>query len=100
MIRRQLSKKYKTEKKISNLLSQRMKKRKTTRVLHAHHIYSWNKFPKLRYERLNGVVMCIKCHNGFHRKYKFEALDKPNLLLEYVKDNKQIKEYIYSQKNF
>jgi len=42
--------------------------------------------------------MCIKCHNGFHRKYKFEALDKPDLLLEYIKDNKQIKEYIYSQK--
>ena len=76
------------------------KKRKTTRVLHAHHIYSWKKFPKLRYERQNGVVMCIKCHNGFHRKYKFDALDKPDLLLEYVKDNKQIKEYIYSQKNF
>ena len=76
------------------------KKRKTTRVLHAHHIYSWNKFPKLRYERKNGIVMCIKCHNGFHRKYKFEALDKPDLLLEYIKDNKQIKEYIYSQKNF
>ena len=70
------------------------KKRKTTRVLHAHHIYSWNKFPKKRYDRFNGVVLCIKCHNGFHRKYKFEALDKPNLLLEYLNGYKVVKEYI------
>ena len=70
------------------------KKRKTTRVLHAHHIYSWNKFPEKRYDKGNGVVMCIKCHNGFHRKYKFEALDKPDLLVEYLNGYKQVKEYI------
>jgi len=70
------------------------KKRKTTRVLHAHHIYSWNKFPKLRYEKKNGVVLCIKCHNGFHRKYKFEALDKPDLLVEYLNGNQRIQNYI------
>ena len=61
------------------------KKRKTTRVLHAHHIKSWKKFPKDRYDRSNGVVLCIKCHNAFHRKYKFEALNKPELLEEYLK---------------
>ena len=61
------------------------KKRKTTRVLHAHHIKSWEKFPKDRYDRNNGVVLCIKCHNAFHRKYKFEALEKPELLWEYLK---------------
>ena len=61
------------------------KKRKTTRVLHAHHIKSWDRFPKDRYDRNNGVVLCIKCHNAFHRKYKFEALDKPELLYEYLK---------------
>ena len=60
------------------------KRRKTTRVLHAHHIYSWQKFPKKRYDRSNGVVLCIACHNKFHRKYKFEALDKPELLEEYL----------------
>ena len=62
------------------------KRRKTTRVLHAHHIYSWNKYPNKRYERDNGVVLCIKCHNKFHRKYKFEALEKPELLKEYLKN--------------
>ena len=39
------------------------KKRKTTRVLHAHHIYSWNKFESKRYDRNNGVVLCKYCHN-------------------------------------
>ena len=61
------------------------KKRKTTRVLHAHHIYSWDKFPKKRYDFKNGVVLCKPCHNAFHRKYKFEALEKPELLDEYLK---------------
>ena len=70
------------------------KKRKTTRVLHAHHIYSWNKFPKLRYEKKNGVVMCIKCHNGFHRKYKFDALNEPDLLVEYLNGNQLVKNFI------
>ena len=74
------------------------KKRKTTRVLHAHHIFSWDKFPKLRYDRNNGVVLCWKCHNGFHRKYKFEALDNPKLLEEYIKDNSKIKKYIKENK--
>ena len=63
------------------------KKRKTTRVLHAHHIYSWEHFPDKRYERNNGVVLCWKCHNAFHRKYKFEALKRPELLKEYLKKN-------------
>ena len=49
------------------------KKLWTTRALHAHHIYSWDKFPKKRYDRNNGVVMCKYCHNGFHYKYKFEV---------------------------
>ena len=70
------------------------KKRKTTRVLHAHHIYSWNKFPDKRYTIKNGVVLCIKCHNTFHREYKFEALDKPNLLLEFLNNNEIVKDYI------
>ena len=64
------------------------KKRKTTRVLHAHHIKSWEKFPKDRYDRKNGVVLCKYCHDKFHRKYKFEALDKPELLWEYLNEKK------------
>ena len=62
------------------------KKWKTTRALHAHHIYSWEKFPDKRYEVSNGVVLCKWCHDGFHYKYKFEALEKPELLWEYIGD--------------
>ncbi len=64
------------------------KKRKTTRVLHAHHIKSWDKFPKDRYDRNNGVVLCKYCHDQFHNKYKKEALIKPELLWEYLKKQK------------
>ena len=70
------------------------KRRKTTRVLHAHHIYSWKKYPNRRYTAKNGVVLCIKCHNAFHRKYKYEALEKPKLLLEYLGKNKDVENYI------
>ena len=70
------------------------KRRKTTRVLHAHHIFSWSNFEKKRYDRNNGVVLCIKCHNAFHRKYKYEALKKPELLSEYLKEDKYLKEYL------
>lgn len=62
------------------------KRRKTTRVLHAHHIYSWEKFPDKRYDRDNGVVLCKYCHDTFHRKYKFEALKRPELLEEYLSE--------------
>ena len=61
------------------------KRLKTTRALHAHHRKSWDKFPTDRYDRNNGVVLCWKCHNKFHKKYKFEALTKPELLDEYLK---------------
>ena len=64
------------------------KRRKTTRSLHAHHIKSWEKFPKDRYDRKNGIVMCINCHTSFHRKYKFDALSKPELLNEYLNQGK------------
>ena len=60
------------------------KKRKTTRVLHAHHIKSWKKFPNDRYDRTNGVVLCKYCHDGFHHKYKYKALENPELLWEYI----------------
>ncbi len=72
------------------------KKYKTTQYLHAHHIFSWNKFPKKRYTISNGVVLCKKCHNNFHKTYGYDALSKPTLLTEYIKDNKHIEKYIKS----
>jgi len=57
------------------------KKRKTTRVLHAHHIFSWDKYPKQRYDRNNGVVLCKYCHNGFHYKYNGKYINPIYFLL-------------------
>ena len=37
-----------------------------------------------RYDRSNGVVLCIKCHNKFHRKYKYKAVKDPKYLTEYL----------------
>ena len=70
------------------------KVRKTTRVLHAHHIASWDKFESKRYDRNNGVVLCKWCHDGFHYKYKWDALKQPELLLEWVGSDKYVKQFI------
>ena len=60
-------------------------KRKTTRIFHAHHIKSWHKFPEERYNKLNAVVMCKICHNKFHKKYGYKAIEDPKLIYEYLK---------------
>ena len=60
-------------------------KRKTTRIFHAHHIKSWHKFPEHRYDKLNAVVMCKICHNRFHKKYGYKAIEDPKLIYEYLK---------------
>ncbi len=72
------------------------KKRKTTRVLHAHHIFSWYNYPNLRYSMKNGIVLCKYCHNKFHRKYGYKSTQDPNLLVEYLGVNKakDVKQYI------
>ena len=38
--------------------------------LNAHHILSWAKYPKERFDIENGITLCIKCHKKLHRKNK------------------------------
>ena len=64
------------------------KKRKTTRILHAHHISSWHKFPTKRYDIDNGVVLCKQCHKKFHKKYGHDAIEDPTLLKEFFSTEK------------
>lgn len=37
----------------------------------AHHIYSWNTHPKLRFVVNNGICLCASCHNEFHIIFGF-----------------------------
>lgn len=41
--------------------------------LEAHHIKTFNKFPKLRYELSNGKTLCKSCHKNIHKKVKISA---------------------------
>lgn len=71
------------------------KKYKTGRYIHSHHVFSWHKYEDKRYDVDNGVVLCIKCHNKFHKTFGFDSLDKPELIIEYLgKKNKRIKKYV------
>jgi hypothetical protein len=37
--------------------------------LNAHHIRNYSTYPELRQALSNGITLCKKCHNGFHKKY-------------------------------
>jgi 5-methylcytosine-specific restriction endonuclease McrA len=39
--------------------------------LRAHHLEGWTNNLELRYEIKNGVTLCKKCHDRFHKKYGY-----------------------------
>lgn len=39
--------------------------------LNAHHLNSWNKYKKLRFEINNGITLCEECHKKFHHIYGY-----------------------------
>lgn len=36
------------------------------KLIHAHHIRPWARFPELRYEVKNGLALCVQCHRKVH----------------------------------
>lgn len=38
------------------------------KYLIAHHIKSWENYPKLRYKIANGITLCRSCHKKIHKK--------------------------------
>jgi len=73
------------------------KQRKTTRTLHAHHIFSWHIFEAQRYDSKNGIVLCKPCHNKFHTKYGYKSVEDVECILDFLKNKKHkkvIQEYI------
>ncbi len=40
-----------------------------TEKLSAHHLWSKTLHKSLAYQYDNGVCLCLKCHNAFHKKY-------------------------------
>jgi transposase len=37
--------------------------------LEAHHIFNWADYPELRYAIDNGITLCQKCHEEFHKQF-------------------------------
>lgn len=57
---------------------------KSNKKLRAHHIYNWVDYPELRILVSNGITLCIKCHNNFHRIYG-KRFNNPIQLSEFLK---------------
>jgi hypothetical protein len=39
--------------------------------LNAHHLYSWDKNPEIRFDVNNGITLCKTCHKAFHDLYGY-----------------------------
>lgn len=60
--------------------------RKKQDDLSAHHLWPKNLFPTLANRSANGVALCNKCHNGYHKKYPNNENCNPNTYQEFKTD--------------
>ena len=42
---------------------------KHSKILQAHHIFNWAKYPNKRYDIKNGITLCEECHMSFHIEF-------------------------------
>ncbi len=72
---------------------------KVSSKTHAHHIYSWERFPNLKTLLWNGVLIAEEIHYAFHRQYskkrntfpQFQKFCKENFGLDfYISLNKSV----------
>lgn len=62
-------------------------------VLNAHHLDSWTLNKDERYNPLNGVTLCLSCHQELHRKFgKTPTVNNSLKFLGYPEDN----DYFYT----
>lgn len=55
----------------------------------AHHIYSFNKYPDLRFDINNGIVLCHWCHNKYHTLYDKNEANPISLIKFLLTENKK-----------
>jgi hypothetical protein len=55
--------------------------------LNVHHIYNWSSYFHMRFMLSNGITLCNRCHNLYHKEYgKME--NNISQLLNFIKDKK------------
>lgn len=52
--------------------------------LQAHHLYSYIKYKNMRFDFNNGITLCKKCHDEFHKFYKSDGNNTKEQFDEYI----------------
>lgn len=50
-------------------------------TVHAHHICDYGSYPTLRFEEKNGITLCKKCHESFHKDFPSKSNNEHQLKL-------------------